>query len=105
MKLKNYWDNKSLLEKCLMIFIVLIIIFLICMYCMHYIQFVSALTEEERIESNRLITEMKEKGEILIPEIRDYSQDLNPFFILGVLTIGIIILVTILIRLMNRDRL
>lgn len=79
-----------------------LLIFLIFLIC---ISFVSSLTEEERIKSNKLIEEMKEKGEILVPEVRDYSQDLNPFFILGVLTIGIIILVYVLIRVINRDRL
>jgi len=79
-----------------------LLIFLIFLIC---ISFVSSLTEEERIKSNKLIEEMKEKGEILVPEVRDYSQDLNPFFILGVLTIGIIILIYVLIRVINRDRL
>ena len=99
MKLKNYWDDKDLLEKCLIGFLILIIIFLIVMKC------VSALTDEEREKNNQLLQEMKEKGEIPALEIRDYSQDLNPFFLLGVLIVGIIILVYVLIRLANRDRL
>jgi len=99
MKLRNYWDNKDLLEKCLIVFLILIIIFLIVM------KSISALTDEERERNNQLLQEMEEKGEIPVVEIRDYTQDLNPFFLLGVLTIGIIILVVILIRLVNRDRL
>lgn len=73
-------------------------IFLIC------VSYVSSLTEEERIRNNELLQRMKEKGEIL-GEGENYKQDLNPFLLLGVLIIGIIILVYILIRIMNRDRL
>lgn len=99
MGLKSFWNNKDPIEKFLLIFLILTIFFLIFMEC------VSGLTEEERIRNNQLLQEMEEKGEILIPEMRDYSQDLNPFFILGGLAIGIIILIYILIRLSNRDRL
>ena len=99
MKLKSDWDNKDLLEKCLIVFIILIVIFLVIM------KSISALTDEERERNNQLLQDMDEKGEIPVLEIRDYTQDLNPFFIFGVLTIGIIILVVILIRLVNRDRL
>lgn len=98
MKLKNYWDNKDLFEKYMLIFIILIIVFLIV------IKSVSGLTEEERIKNNQLLNQIKEKGEIPL-EIGGYDTDLNPFFILGFLTIGIIILVYILIRVINRDRL
>lgn len=75
-------------------------IFLIFLIC---INLVSSITDAQRERNNRLLQEMEEKGEI-IQEV-NYADDLNPFFVLGFLTIGIIILVYILIRVVNRDRL